>query len=59
MTAFAVWTWSAIVILIVGSSGVFVWFLGDAWRMMRALERHPQPTISDPPPTDPTDQSPL
>lgn len=39
MTAFAAWTWSAIVVLIVGSSGVFVWFLGDAWRMMRALKR--------------------
>lgn len=35
MSAWAVATWIAIVTLGVGSIAVFVWFLGDAWRLLR------------------------
>ena len=35
MTALELWTWISIVVLILGSSAVFVWFLRDVLRMGR------------------------
>jgi TRAP-type C4-dicarboxylate transport system permease small subunit len=35
MRPFDVATWTAIVILVVGSSGIFLWFLKDAGRVLR------------------------
>lgn len=36
--ALTLWTWVAIVVLVVGSLAVFVWFLRDASRLMRSLK---------------------
>jgi hypothetical protein len=37
MTGWALWTWVSIVVLTVGSSAVFVWFLFDLLRLRREI----------------------
>ncbi|MFH1764903.1 MAG: hypothetical protein ABIF09_11990 [Gemmatimonadota bacterium] len=40
MRLFDLATWTAVVILVLGSSAVFIWFLKDAGKILRGDEGH-------------------
>ena len=42
MRPFDLMTWASIVILVVGSSLIFIWFLRDAGSVLRGSEREPE-----------------
>jgi hypothetical protein len=43
MSRWELYTWVSIVVLVAGSIAVFAWFLRDALRLYRRLEKHPPP----------------
>ena len=49
-------TWAAIVVLVVGSSAIFLWFAVELWRGWRA-HRSRRSEVGDGTPVDPTGPS--